>query len=196
MQEVGVFVIFFASIFTSNILLTNFLGMCSYLSVSRELKTAWGLGVAVVFVMTITSVANYAVFYFILVPLQLEYLQYISFIIVIAALVQVVEMIIERTSDRPVCVPGDIPAFDNCKLRCSWSHFIFNHKKIRFLSITSLWRWKRDRVDVGNHGACGHKSENAKTLQGCSGIGRAWDSAHNYRNNSHGIHWFQRDYTN
>jgi Na+-transporting NADH:ubiquinone oxidoreductase subunit E len=100
MQEVGVFVIFFASIFTSNILLTNFLGMCSYLSVSRELKTAWGLGVAVVFVMTITSVANYAVFYFILVPLQLEYLQYISFIIVIAALVQVVEMIIERTSDR------------------------------------------------------------------------------------------------
>jgi Na+-transporting NADH:ubiquinone oxidoreductase subunit E len=100
MQEVGVFVIFFASIFTSNILLTNFLGMCSYLSVSRELKTAWGLGVAVVFVMTITSAANYAVFYFILVPLQLEYLQYISFIIVIAALVQVVEMIIERTSDR------------------------------------------------------------------------------------------------
>jgi len=100
MQEVGVFVIFFASIFTSNILLTNFLGMCSYLSVSRELKTAWGLGVAVVFVMAITSVANYAVFYFILVPLQLEYLQYISFIIVIAALVQVVEMIIERTSDR------------------------------------------------------------------------------------------------
>jgi Na+-transporting NADH:ubiquinone oxidoreductase subunit E len=100
MQEVGVFVIFFASIFTSNILLTNFLGMCSYLSVSRELKTAWGLGVAVVFVMTITSVANYAVFYFILVPLQLEYLQYISFIIVIAALVQVVEMIIERTSER------------------------------------------------------------------------------------------------
>ena len=62
MQEVGVFVIFFASIFTSNILLTNFLGMCSYLSVSRELKTAWGLGIAVVFVMTITSMANYLVY--------------------------------------------------------------------------------------------------------------------------------------
>lgn len=100
MEEVGVFVIFFASIFTSNILLSNFLGMCSYLSVSREIKTAWGLGVAVAFVITLTSVANYWVYYYILVPLHLEYLQFISFIIVIAALVQVVEMIIERTSER------------------------------------------------------------------------------------------------
>ncbi len=100
MSEVSAFVIFFASIFTSNILLTNFLGMCSYLSVSRELKTAWGLGVAVVLVITITCVANYFVYYHLLVPLNLEHLEFIAFIIVIAALVQVVEMIIERTSDR------------------------------------------------------------------------------------------------
>lgn len=100
METPGVFVIFFASILTSNILLTNFLGMCSYLSVSRELKTAWGLGVAVVFVMAVTSAANYLVFYYILIPLQLEYLQYIAFIVVIAALVQLVEMIIDRVSDR------------------------------------------------------------------------------------------------
>lgn len=100
MEQLGVFVIFFASIFTSNILLTNFLGMCSYLSVSRELKTAWGLGIAVVFVMTVTSVANYFVYYYLLVPLKLEYLQYIAFIVVIAALVQLVEMIIDRVSDR------------------------------------------------------------------------------------------------
>ncbi len=100
MEQLGIFVIFFASIFTSNILLTNFLGMCSYLSVSRELKTAWGLGVAVVFVMTVTSVANYFVYYYLLVPLKLEYLQYIALIVVIAALVQVVEMIVDRVSDR------------------------------------------------------------------------------------------------
>ncbi|MDQ7784943.1 MAG: Rnf-Nqr domain containing protein [Desulfomonilaceae bacterium] len=100
MEELGIFVIFFASIFTSNILLTNFLGMCSYLSVSRELKTAWGLGIAVVFVMTVTSVANYFVYYHLLVPLNLEYLQYIAFIVVIAALVQLVEMIVDRVSDR------------------------------------------------------------------------------------------------
>ncbi len=100
MEQLGIFVIFFASIFTSNILLTNFLGMCSYLSVSRELKTAWGLGIAVVFVMTVTSVANYFVYYYLLVPLKLEYLQYIAFIVVIAALVQLVEMIVDRVSDR------------------------------------------------------------------------------------------------
>jgi Na+-transporting NADH:ubiquinone oxidoreductase subunit E len=100
MEQLGIFVIFFASIFTSNILLTNFLGMCSYLSVSRELKTAWGLGVAVVFVMTVTSVANYFVYYYLLVPLKLEYLQYVAFIVVIAALVQLVEMIVDRVSDR------------------------------------------------------------------------------------------------
>jgi Na+-transporting NADH:ubiquinone oxidoreductase subunit E len=100
MESVGPFVIFFASIFTSNILLTNFLGMCSYLSVSRELKTAWGLGLAVIFVMTCTTVVNYYVYYYLLVPQGLEYLQYIAFIVVIAAFVQLVEMVIDRLSDR------------------------------------------------------------------------------------------------
>jgi Na+-transporting NADH:ubiquinone oxidoreductase subunit E len=98
--ELSPFVIFFASVFTSNILLTNFLGMCSYLSVSRELKTAWGLGLAVTFVMTVTSMANFLVYYYLLTPLHLEYLQYIVFIAVIAAFVQVLEMVIERVSDR------------------------------------------------------------------------------------------------
>lgn len=100
MENLNPFIIFFASILTSNILLTNFLGMCSYLAVSREIKTAWGLGVAVVFVMTITSFVNYLVYYYLLVPLDLEYLRFIAFIVVIAALVQVVEMIIDRLSDR------------------------------------------------------------------------------------------------
>lgn len=100
MENISIPVLFLASIFTSNILLTNFLGMCSYLSVSRELKTAWGLGVSVVFVMAITSAANYVVYYFLLVPLGLEYLQFIAFIVVIAALVQIVEMVVERVSER------------------------------------------------------------------------------------------------
>lgn len=100
MQGTDVFVIFFASIFTNNILLSLFLGMCSYLSVSRELKTSWGLGLAVIFVMTCTSMVNYLVYYHLLVPLGLEYLQFIAFIIVIAAFVQLIEMIIDRVSDR------------------------------------------------------------------------------------------------
>lgn len=91
--------ILFAAIFTNNILLTNFLGMCSFLSISKEIKTSIGLGVAVVFVMACTSVLNYLVYYYILVPLDLTYLRYIVFIIVIAAFVQLVEMVIERVSE-------------------------------------------------------------------------------------------------
>ena len=55
-------VIFLASIFTSNIVLTNFLGMCSYLAISRDLKSSWGLWHAVIFVMTITTILNYLVY--------------------------------------------------------------------------------------------------------------------------------------
>ena len=95
-MEINPFVIFFASIFTSNVLLTNFLGMCSYLSISKDLKSALGLGQAVIFVMAVTSVLNYIVYRYILVPYNLEYLRFIVFIIVIAAFVQLVEMILER----------------------------------------------------------------------------------------------------
>jgi Na+-transporting NADH:ubiquinone oxidoreductase subunit E len=99
MNDPTLFAIFFASIFTSNILLANFLGMCSFLSVSREIKTSFGLGMAVIFVMTSTSILNWLVYYQILVPLELEYLRFIVFIVVIAAFVQLVEMVIERVSE-------------------------------------------------------------------------------------------------
>ncbi len=90
--------IFVASIFINNILLANFLGMCSFIAVSREVNTAAGLGAAVVFVMTLTSGLNYLVYAWLLVPLGLEHLRYIAFIVVIAATVQLVEMVIERAS--------------------------------------------------------------------------------------------------
>jgi Na+-transporting NADH:ubiquinone oxidoreductase subunit E len=99
MNDPTLFAIFFASVFTSNILLANFLGMCSFLSVSREIKTSFGLGMAVIFVMTSTSILNWLVYYHILVPLELEYLRFIVFIVVIAAFVQLVEMVIERISE-------------------------------------------------------------------------------------------------
>ncbi|MCE1245483.1 MAG: NADH:ubiquinone reductase (Na(+)-transporting) subunit E [Firmicutes bacterium] len=93
------FSILIAAIFTDNILLTNYLGMCSFLSVSKEIKTATGLGTAVVFVMTCTTVINWLVYYYILMPLDLGYLYFIVFIVVIAAFVQLVEMIVERVSE-------------------------------------------------------------------------------------------------
>ncbi|MDP8210590.1 MAG: Rnf-Nqr domain containing protein [Candidatus Stygibacter australis] len=97
-MEINAIVIFFAAIFTSNILLTNFLGMCSFLSVSKEVESSFGLGVAVFFVMVCTTAINYAVYHLIMVPLDIVYLQYIIFIIVIAAFVQLTELFVERFS--------------------------------------------------------------------------------------------------
>jgi Na+-transporting NADH:ubiquinone oxidoreductase subunit E len=97
-QNIHPFVIFFAAITTNNILLTNFLGMCSFLAVSKDLKSSIGLGGAVIFVTTFTAPLNWLVYYKLLVPYELEYLQYIAFIIVVAAFVQIIEMIIERVS--------------------------------------------------------------------------------------------------
>ncbi len=96
MPQISPFIIFFASIITSNMVLTNFLGMCSYLSVSSEYKTATGLGMAVTMVLTLTTVINWAVYHYVIVPLKIEYLQYIIFIMVIAAVVQILEMIMDR----------------------------------------------------------------------------------------------------
>ncbi len=92
------FVIMIAAALTSNMILSNFLGMCSFIAVSRDLKTANGLGLAVTFVLTFTSVLNHFVYYYVLVPLGLEYLRFIVFIVVIAAFVQLLEMVIDRFS--------------------------------------------------------------------------------------------------
>lgn len=96
MVDVHPLVIFFASIFTSNMIFSNFLGMCSYIAVSKEIETATGLGIAVTFVLTITTILNYIVYHYVLLPFGLDYLRFIVFILVIAAFVQLLEMLLER----------------------------------------------------------------------------------------------------
>ncbi len=88
----------FAAVFTQNILLSYFLGMCSFVSVSKEVKTAVGLGAAVVLVMTCTTILNWMAYWWVLVPLKLEFYQFILFIIIIAAFVQFLEMAFDRYS--------------------------------------------------------------------------------------------------
>lgn len=100
MSDSPALLILVAAIFTNNILLSSFLGMCSFLACSRQIDTAVGLGAAVTFVMTCTTVLNYAIFHGVLVPLGLEHLSFIIFIAVIAAFVQFVEMFVERFSPR------------------------------------------------------------------------------------------------
>ena len=96
MVEISPFVIFVASIFTNNMILSNFLGMCSFIAVSKEIPTALGLGQAVTVVLTITTIFNYLLYEHVLIPLNLEYLRFIVFIVSIAATVQLLEMIMER----------------------------------------------------------------------------------------------------
>jgi Na+-transporting NADH:ubiquinone oxidoreductase subunit E len=98
-SDAGWLVVFFSAVFTNNILLTNYLGMCSFLGASREMKTALGLGTAVTFTMAATTVLNWAAYHLLLAPLRLEYLQGIGFIVIIAGFVQLVEMVVERASE-------------------------------------------------------------------------------------------------
>ncbi len=96
MVDINPLVILVASIFTNNMILSNFLGMCSFIAVSNEIETSFSLGQAVTFVLTFTSLLNYLIYNYVLEHIGLEYLRFIVFIIVIAAFVQLVEMIIER----------------------------------------------------------------------------------------------------
>ncbi len=91
-------VVCISAIFTQNILLAYFLGICPFLAVSREIKAAFGLGLAVIFVLTATTLLNWLAYHYVLVPLHLEYFRFILFIIIIAAFVQFTEMVIERYS--------------------------------------------------------------------------------------------------
>lgn len=91
-------VVAISAVFTQNILLAYFLGLCPFIGVSREIRAAFGLGIAVIFVLTCTVLLNWIAYHYILVPLHLEFFRFILFIIIIAAFVQLVEMVIERYS--------------------------------------------------------------------------------------------------
>lgn len=95
-MDMKILYIFFASIFAHNIALTYLLGMCPFISLSRQMSSAIGMGMAVTVVMVLTAVLNWPIHYFLLVPFGVEYLQYIVFIAVIAGLVQILELAIER----------------------------------------------------------------------------------------------------
>lgn len=94
----SLFAILFSAILINNFVLSRFLGICSFLGVSKKTETAFGMGLAVTFVMALASFIAYIVFNFILRPLHIEYLYTIAFILVIAALVQFVEMVIQKMS--------------------------------------------------------------------------------------------------
>lgn len=92
----SIFMIMFTAILTENFIFSRFYGCCPFLGVSDKPSTALGMGMAVTFVMTLSSAATWAVYHLILVPLELEYLKTIAFILLIATLVQFIEMFLRR----------------------------------------------------------------------------------------------------
>ena len=90
--------IFISAIFVNNIVLSQFLGICPFLGVSKKVDTAMGMGAAVAFVLTLATIVTFLLQQFVLVPLHIEYLQTISLILVIASLVQMVEIILKKIS--------------------------------------------------------------------------------------------------
>ena len=92
------FVIIISAIFVSNIVLTQFLGVCPFLGVSTSISTSVGMGGAILFVMTLATMVTWLFQYYILVPMGLVFMQTIVFILVIAALVQMVEIILKKIS--------------------------------------------------------------------------------------------------
>ena len=87
------------SVLVNNFVMSQFLGICPFLGVSKKTSTALGMGMAVTFVMTIASFFTYLIQYYVLVPLDLEYMQTIAFILVIAVLVQIVEIALKKLSN-------------------------------------------------------------------------------------------------
>lgn len=92
-----IFTLILSALLVNNMVLSRFLGICAFLGVSKKTETAKGMGAAVTFVMALASVISYTVYKLILVPLNIEYMYTIAFILVIAALVQFVEMVLKKT---------------------------------------------------------------------------------------------------
>ena len=97
-MELSYFAIIICAIFFNNVVLAQFLGICPFLGVSSKVETSLGMGAAVTFVMALTSVVAWSIQTYVLVPLGIEYMQTIVFILVIAALVQMVEIMLKKVS--------------------------------------------------------------------------------------------------
>ncbi len=97
-EAITLFAIVIGAIFVNNVVLSQFLGICPFLGVSSKVETSAGMGMAVTFVMALASVVTWALQRFILVPFGIEYMQTIVFILVIAALVQMVEIVLKKVS--------------------------------------------------------------------------------------------------
>ena len=91
-------IIIISAVFVNNIVLAQFLGICPFLGVSSKVETAIGMSGAVTFVMTIAAIVTYLIMHYVLIPLEIGYMQTVAYILVIASLVQMVEIMLKKVS--------------------------------------------------------------------------------------------------
>ena len=174
--------LFIKSIFIENMVFAYFLGMCSYLAISKTLKNGVGMGLAVIFVLTITVPLNYLIYEYLLVDgalswigpeyaqLDLSFLSLIMFIAVIASMVQLVEMIVEKFS----------PAL------------YADHRVFGYFRGSRLWFWVRSWVVHGNCCNCCNQRKNRILKCSCT----SKRLGHNFYNNRFDGSWIHEFYGN
>ena len=163
--------IFVRSIFIDNMIFAYFLGMCSYLAVSKTVKTSFGLGIAVIFVLFITVPVNYLLDNYVLKPgalqwllgdeaagIDLSFLSFIMFIAIIAAMVQLVEMIVEIRS-RFVQPIGYLPALIAVNCAIMGLPCLCNSGTTAVLEATTFGLGSRYRLDAGYRMYCRYPGE-------------------------------------
>jgi len=124
----NLFVMLITFVFINNVVLNQFLGMCPFMGVSKKSSSAIGMGAAVTFVIVAASLVTYGLYYMVLDPLNLQYMDLITFILVIAALVQLVEMIIKKLS----------PSLYNelCRIECYTEQ---HHQRLQFCGDADIF---------------------------------------------------------
>ena len=166
------FVIIISSIFVNNIVLSQFLGICPFLGVSGKVSTSLGMGAAVTFVLAIASIAAYLIQYHILVPLHIEYMQTIVFILVIAALVQMVEIMLKKVSPALYQALGIFLPLITTNCAVLGVAILLVQKRVQLGRSGGICRSRSGRIHVGAGPLCRPAGtvgtgECSKSIAGC-----------------------------
>ncbi len=146
--------LFISAAIVNNFVLTYFLGICPFVGVSKRVSSAVSMGLAVMFVMTITAAVTWLIYHLLLVPYHIEILEYVSFILVIASLVQLVEMFIKKVSKPLYDTLGIFLPLITTNCAILGIGIIFSFKGIQFYRKFSIWHrcWSRIYLSPGDYG--------------------------------------------
>ena len=146
--------IFIAAIFVNNIVFSQFLGICPFLGVSKKIDTALGMSAAVAFVLTLATIVTYLIQKYVLDAFELQYLQTITFILVIASLVQMLEIVLKKDITIALSGSGCVPATYHdqlCGVRCG---YLSNSERFRFAYGRCICFCYRYRLWLGTNLVC------------------------------------------